>query len=121
MGVSIKRNSLKFDNNVFTRGKTTAARIFYTGFIDALTDNPVKITLEAPGDGDPIFFKDGQGVEAKAIVWDHNFTTTQQEFFMDVDVVVDNATGPKARAEVVLTADVTGSTDSDSEFIFHKS
>lgn len=122
MGINIKLNSLKMDPNIFKRGTTTAARVFYKGLVTGDSDNPVSITLEAPGEGDPIFFRDGQGVEAKAIVWKHKFTTSLQEFFMDVDVVVDAATGPKTPCEITLTGEskAGGPPSIDREAIFHK-
>lgn len=121
MGISIKLNSLKMDPSVFKRGTTTAAKVFYKGFVDGDADNPASVTVEAPGDNDPVFFLDSDGVKSKAIVWEHKFTTSLQEFFMDVEVVVDKATGLKTPCEIVLTAvSKTGDTSKDREVIFHK-
>src|SRR5215211_1208762 len=116
MGVSIKAKSLKMDPDVFKRGKKTAARVFYKGLVDGEGDNPVTVTLEAPDEGDPVQFRDGDGVISKAIFWEHNFTTEMQEFFMDVDVVVGNATGIKTPCQIQITA----GDSSDFQTIFHK-
>lgn len=121
MGVAIKLKSLRMEPAVFKRGTTTPARVFYKGLIDGSADNPVSVSLEATDDTDPIFFRDDDGVESKEIGWEHNLTTDLQEYFMDIDVVVDAATGNKTDCQIKLTAtSKTGNSSSDIDEISHK-